>query len=72
MDCSPPGASVHGILQARTLEWVAVPSSRGSSQTRDWTCLLYVSCIGQWVLYHLATWEPQDEFSPHFFKQWET
>ena len=31
-DCSPPGSSVHGILQARTLEWVAVPSSRGSSQ----------------------------------------
>ena len=32
MDCSPPGSSVHGILQARILEWVAMPSSRGSSQ----------------------------------------
>ena len=32
MDCSPPGSSVHGILQARTLEWVAMPSSTGSSQ----------------------------------------
>ena len=32
MDCSPPGSSVHGILQARTLEWVDVPFSRGSSQ----------------------------------------
>ena len=32
MDCSPPGSSVHGILQARILEWVVVPSSRGSSQ----------------------------------------
>ena len=32
MDCSPPGSSVHWILQARVLEWVAVPSSRGSSQ----------------------------------------
>ena len=31
MDCSPPGSSVHGILQARTVEWVAMPSSRGSS-----------------------------------------
>ena len=31
MDCSPPGPSVHGILQARKLEWVALPSSRGSS-----------------------------------------
>ena len=32
MDCSPPGSSVHGILQARILEWVAIPFSRGSSQ----------------------------------------
>ena len=31
MDCNPPGSSVHGILQARILEWVAIPSSRGSS-----------------------------------------
>ena len=42
VDCSPPGSSVHGILQARILEWVAVPSSRGSSQPRDRT---QVSCI---------------------------
>ena len=35
MDYSPPGSSVHGILQARILEWVAMPSSRGSSRTRD-------------------------------------
>ena len=52
MDCSPPGSSVHGILQARILEWVAMPSSRGSAQTRDRTCLSYVSCIDRWVLYH--------------------
>ena len=37
MDCSPPGSSVHGILQARVLEWTAMPSSKGSSQLRDWT-----------------------------------
>ena len=37
MDCSPPGSPVHGILQARVLEWVAFPFSRGSSQFRDWT-----------------------------------
>ena len=42
MDFSPPGSSVHGILQARILEWVAMPSSRGSSQPRDQT---QVSCI---------------------------
>ena len=37
MDCSPPGSSVHGILQARILEWVAIPFSRGSSQPSDGT-----------------------------------
>ena len=35
VDCGPPGSSVHGILQARILGWVAMPSSRGSSQLRD-------------------------------------
>ena len=35
MDCSPPGSSVHGILQARRLEWVAMPSSMESSQPRN-------------------------------------
>ena len=45
MDCSPPGFSVHGILQARTLEWVAISSPRGSSQTRDQTLVTYVSCM---------------------------
>ena len=42
MDCSPPGSSVHGILWARILEWVAISFSRGSSQPRDRT---WVSCI---------------------------
>ena len=42
MSCSPSGSSVHGILQARMLEWVAMPSSRGSSQTRE---LTWISCI---------------------------
>ena len=37
------------ILQARILEWAAMPSSRGSSQTRDQT---HVYCIGRWILYH--------------------
>ena len=44
-----PGASVHGILQARILEWVTIPFFRGSSQPRDPT---WVSCIGRWILYH--------------------
>ena len=52
MDCRLSGSSVHGILQARNLEWVAVPSSRGSSQSRDQTCIFYVSCIGRQIVYH--------------------
>ena len=43
MGCSPPGSSVHGILQARILEWVAMSSSRGSSWPRGGTHVSYVS-----------------------------
>ena len=50
MDHSPPGSSVHGILQARTLEWVAMPPCGGSSRPRDRTHVSYVSSIGRWVL----------------------
>ena len=39
IDCSPPGSSVRGILQVSILEWVAMPSSRGSSPPRDWSCV---------------------------------
>ena len=45
-------APVSGFLQARILEWIVIPSSRGSSWPRNWTCVSYVSCIGRWVLYH--------------------
>ena len=45
MDCSPPGSSVHGILQASIPEWVAMPSSRGSSQARE---PVRVSCFLHW------------------------
>ena len=45
MDCSLPDSTVHRILQARILEWVAMPPSRGSSQPRDQICVSYVSCI---------------------------
>ena len=52
MDCSPSGSSVHGILQARILEWAAMPSSRASSQPRDQTHGLCVSHTDSQVLYH--------------------
>ena len=54
MDCSLPSSSVHGIFQARILEWVAISFSRASSQPKDWT---HVSCIDKQILYHCATWE---------------
>ena len=51
MDCSPPGSCVHGLFQARILEWVAISFSRVSSQPRGQT---HVSCIsvGRQILYH--------------------
>ena len=52
MDCSPPDSSAHWILQTRIMEWVAMPSSRGSPQPRNWTHVSHISCTGMWVLYH--------------------
>ena len=52
MDSSPPISSVHGILQARILEWIAMTSSRGSSWLKDWTRISKASCTDRWALYH--------------------
>ena len=57
MDCIPSGSSVHGILQTRILEWVAMPFSRGSSQPRSWTCISCVKCIESGFFIHWATGE---------------
>ena len=55
---SPPGSSVHRILQARILDWVAFSYSRESFRTHRWnSCLLSVSCIGRWICPGWATWE---------------
>ena len=51
MDCSLPSSSVHGIVLARILEWVAISFSRGSSP-EDQTRLSYIFCIGRWILYY--------------------
>ena len=56
-DCSPPGFSVHRILQARILEWVAIFSSRGSSLPRDWIRISSVSCIAGGFFTSWAMWE---------------
>ena len=64
MDCRPPGSSVHGIFQARILEWVALSSCKTSSPPRDWTHI----CSGRQVLYCWASWEAHActvEFSLH-------
>ena len=54
MDSSPPGSSVHGILQARMLDWVAIPFSRAASQSRGWTCTSCISCIAGRFFTHWA------------------
>ena len=58
MDYNSPGSSVHGISQARILEWVAISFSRGSSWFRDWT---WISCIGRRILYHWVIREAQEK-----------
>ena len=51
MDCSPPGSPVHGLLQARILDWVGLPFSRVLSRLRDRTCISYISCVSKHALY---------------------
>ena len=68
MDCSLPGSSVHGIFQARILEWVAISFSRGSFQPRDRNCVAYISCIGRWILYYCTAWEAH--FFLHLVERW--
>ena len=65
MDCSPPSSSVHGIIQARILGWIAIFFSRVSSWPRGQT---RVSCIGRQILYHCATWEA---LCPKGTKYWD-
>ena len=57
MDYSLPGASVHGILQARILEWVLMPFSKGSSQPRDQTCVSVSPALEGRFFTTSATWE---------------
>ena len=52
MDCSLSGSSVHGIFQARLLDWVAISYSRDHSQPTDRIPVSCISCIGKWIVYH--------------------
>ena len=66
MDCNLWGFSVHGILQARILEWVAMPSSKGSSWPRNWTHVSCVSCIAGIDSLPLSHWgNPNRWYLPH-------
>ena len=56
-DCSQRCVFVHGISQARILEWIAISSSRGSSQPRDQTRVSSISRIVRQILYHCTSWE---------------
>ena len=64
-DCSSPGSSVHGFLQARTLEWVAIPFSRESSQPKD--------CTGVWafLVAQLVKYPPAMQETLDWFVGWE-
>ena len=56
MDCCPPGSSIHGIFQARVLEWVAISLSRRSSQHRDWTQVSRI--VGR----HFTVWATREVY----------
>ena len=68
MDHNPPGSFVHETLQARILEWVSMPSSRGSSQFRNQTHVSNVSCISRWVL--VPFWKPYMQSKPCEMSSW--
>ena len=63
MDCSPPGSSVHGILQARILEWVAIPFSRGSSWPRNQTWVFHIE--GRFF----TIWTTREALVVHYLKR---
>ena len=66
MDYSLPESSVHWLFQARILEWAVMPSSRGSSLSKDQTL---ISCIGRWILYHWINQEaPKSPMLSHTFQ----
>ena len=83
MDCSSPGSSVHGISQARILEWVAISSSKGASQPRDWTHICIagrfftnwaikeaIFKVSVYILERFEIWKDGKKFWHNIFKFW--
>ena len=68
-DCGPPGSSVHGVLQARILEWVAVPSSRASSGPKDGTGSLMSPALAAGIVTIITAWEAHSFLSVTIKKQ---
>ena len=66
MDCSLPGSSVHGILQARILEWVAISSSRRPSRPRDWSWITRI--IGRCFTIWATIWSDDISLTSHLIK----
>ena len=67
MDCSPQGSSVHGISQARILEWAAISSSTGSFWIRDQTL---VSWVGRWIFFFTTELPGKTLYYIYFFLNW--
>ena len=67
MDCSPQGSSVHGISQARILEWAAISSSKGSFWIRDQTL---VSWVGRWIFFFTTELPGKTLYYIYFFLNW--
>ena len=65
MNCNPPGSSLHGIFQAKTVDWVAIFLSRGSSWPRDGTHVSCVSYLGGCILYHWVNWDFNEHTNVH-------
>ena len=72
MDCNPPASPVHGIPQVKLLEWVAISSSRGSSQPRGWTCTSVSPSLQgdslllrHWGSPQAYLWQPFSKSTPH-------
>ena len=68
LNYSPPGPPVHVISQTRILEWVAISYSRGSSRTRDQTCVSLTSCTGRQIRHHGARLEAPSTYTVHHFQ----
>ena len=72
VDCSPPGSSLHGILQARILEWGAIAFSRGSSWTSDWSRVTHISgrCFNLWARREAHEGSPRGKPMREFILRW--